>query len=116
VHYIYLVTGCIHINIYELRFLSRLYLQTDGYASYNAVVTENGLSHVGCLAHARRKLSDAVKAQGENKKRGQAHRGLALIQKIYRIEKQSKKLPKAKTVEDVEALVPGYLKNHQIKV
>jgi len=68
------------------------YIQTDGYAGYNAVVTANSLTHVGCMAHARRKFSDAVKAQGRNKKRGQAHRGLALIQKLYRIEKQSRKL------------------------
>ncbi len=68
------------------------YLQTDGYAGYNAVVTANGLTHVGCMAHARRKFSDAVKAQGKNKKKGIAHRGLTLIQKLYRIEKQSRKL------------------------
>ena len=68
------------------------YLQTDGYAGYNAVVTANGLTHIGCMAHARRKFSDAVKAQGRNKKKGKAHQGLALIQKLYRIEKQSRKL------------------------
>jgi len=68
------------------------YLQTDGYDGYNAVVALNGLTHVGCMAHARRKFSDAVKAQGRNKKRGNAHRGLALIQKLYRIEKQCRQL------------------------
>ncbi|MGB5729919.1 MAG: IS66 family transposase [Thiogranum sp.] len=46
----------------------------------------------GCMAHARRKFSDAVKAQGKNKKKGKAHRGLSLIQKLYRIEKQVRKL------------------------
>jgi transposase len=68
------------------------YLQTDGYDGYNAVVALNGLTHVGCMAHARRKFSDAVKAQGKKKKTGKAHRGLALIQKLYRIEKQVRKL------------------------
>jgi len=68
------------------------YLQTDGYAGYNAVVAVNGLSHVGCMAHARRKFSEAFKAQGKNKKRGKAHRGLALVQKLYRVEKQCRKL------------------------
>jgi transposase len=68
------------------------YLQTDGYDGYNAVVTSNDLVHVGCMAHARRRFSDAVKAQGRNKKRGKAHRGLTLIQKLYRVEKQARKL------------------------
>jgi len=68
------------------------YLQTDGYDGYNAVVAANGLIHVGCMAHARRRFSDAVKAQGRNKKRGKAHRGLSLIRKLYRIERQARKL------------------------
>jgi transposase len=68
------------------------YLQTDGYDGYNAVVAANGLTHLGCMAHARRKFNDAVKAQGRNRKRGKAHRGLALIRKLYRIEKQARQL------------------------
>jgi len=68
------------------------YLQTDGYDGYNAVVATNGLVHVGCMAHARRRFSDAVKAQGRNKRRGKAHRGLSLIRKLYRIERQARKL------------------------
>jgi transposase len=67
------------------------YLQTDGYDGYNAVVAVNALTHVGCMAHARRKFSEAVKAQGKNKKRGKAHRGLTLIQTLYRVEKQARK-------------------------
>lgn len=68
------------------------YLQTDGYDGYNAAVAVNGLTHVGCMAHARRKFSEAVKAQGKKKQRGQAHRGLAFIQKLYRVEKQARTL------------------------
>ena len=68
------------------------YLQTDGYDGYNAVVAVNGLIHVGCMAHARRKFSEAVKAQGKKKQNGKAHRGLALVQKLYRIEKQTRTL------------------------
>lgn len=68
------------------------YLQTDGYDGYNAAVAVNGLTHLGCMAHARRKFSEAVMAQGKNKKRGKAHRGLALIQKLYRVEKQARTL------------------------
>lgn len=70
----------------------RGYLQTDGYDAYNAVVKENRLVHVGCMAHARRKFSEALKAQGKNKKQGKAHRGLSLIQKLYRVEKQGRKM------------------------
>ncbi|VAW79458.1 Mobile element protein [hydrothermal vent metagenome] len=66
-------------------------LQTDGYDGYNAVVAANGLTHVGCMAHARRKFSEAVKAQGKNKKKGKAHQGLVLIQKLYRVEKQARR-------------------------
>jgi transposase len=66
-------------------------IQTDGYAGYNAVVNQNNLIHLGCWAHARRKFSEAVKAQGKgknkNKKIGKAQRGLAFIQKLYKIEK-----------------------------
>ena len=68
------------------------YLQTDGYDGYNAVVAVNGLTHVGCMAHARRRFNDAVKAQGRIRKRGKAHRGLSLIRKLYRVEGQARKL------------------------
>ena len=73
------------------------------------------------MAHARRRFSDAVKAQGRNKKRGKAHRGLALIRKLYRIETAKAnglepyaylrmvftELLKADTVEAIEAFLPG---------
>jgi len=66
-------------------------IQTDGYAGYHAVVNQNNLTHLGCWAHARRKFSEAVKAQGKgknkNKKTGKAQRGLAFIQKLYKLEK-----------------------------
>ncbi len=75
------------------------YLQTDGYDGYNAVVASNDLVHVGCMAHARRRFSEAVKAQGKNGKRGKAHRGLALIQKLYRVEKQVRKWTPEKRFE-----------------
>jgi transposase len=66
------------------------YLQTDGYSGYNRVVGSNGLIHIGCMAHTRRKFSEAVKAQGKNKKAGKAQHGLAQIQKLYRVEKQAR--------------------------
>jgi len=48
------------------------YLQSDGYDGYNAVVAANGPKALGCMAHARRRLDEAVKAQGKNKRRGKA--------------------------------------------
>jgi transposase len=68
----------------------RGYLQTDGYDGYNAVVATNGLKQLGCMAPARRRFDEAVKAQGKNKRRGKAWRGLSLIQKLYRVEKQAR--------------------------
>lgn len=62
-------------------------LQTDGYGGYNAPVKQLGLTHLGCFAHARRKFTEAVKAQGKKKKAGHAHHGLNLIHKLYKIEK-----------------------------
>lgn len=68
------------------------YLQSDGYAGYNAVVLENGITQLGCWAHARRKFDEAIKAQGRKPKPGRAHQGLAYIQKLYRIEREAKEM------------------------
>jgi transposase len=63
------------------------FLQTDGYSAYGKVGAHLGLVHVACLAHARRKFDEALKAQKITGRGGLAAAGLALIQKIYRIEK-----------------------------
>ena len=63
------------------------YLQSDGYIGYDAVGKRKDIVHVGCLAHARRKFDEAVKAQAKTGRGGLAKQGLALINKIYRIEK-----------------------------
>lgn len=90
------------------------YLQTDGYDGYNAAVIQNNLVHVGCMAHARRKFSEAVKAQGKkNKKTGKAQQGLSFIQRLYRIEKQIKDLgPEARYTQRQEKSVPVLNKLH----
>lgn len=63
------------------------YLQSDGYSGYDAVGKREDVIHVGCLAHARRKFDEALKAQKKTGRGGLAAHGLALIQKLYRVEK-----------------------------
>ena len=74
------------------------FLQSDGYAGYNAPGKLDGVIHVGCLAHARRKFFDAVKAQhavGASGEKGLAPQALLLIRKIYAVDKTAReaKLP-----------------------
>src|SRR4029078_6649621 len=66
------------------------YLQSDGFGGYEAVGKREGVMHVGCLAHARRKFDEALKAQPGRNRGGLALEGLMLIQKIYRIEKAAR--------------------------
>jgi len=68
----------------------RGYLQSDGFSGYDAVGRRDGVVHVGCLAHARRKFDEALKAQPVGNRSGLAAEGVALIQKIYRIEKAAR--------------------------
>lgn len=70
-------------------------LQSDGYSGYTAVGKRDGIVHAGCLAHARRKFDEALKAQKQHGRGGLAAEGLAMIQKIYRVEKLAReaKLP-----------------------
>ncbi|MCP4271846.1 MAG: IS66 family transposase [Gammaproteobacteria bacterium] len=58
------------------------YLQTDGYAGYNQVVKHNGITHLICWAHVRRKFFDA--RDYDFKK---ANLVLKAIGKLYAIEK-----------------------------
>ena len=44
------------------------YLQTDGYAGYNAACKEYGITQLGCWDHARRKFKEAQDAQPKGKK------------------------------------------------
>jgi len=67
------------------------YLQSDGYAGYAVVGRRDDVIHVGCLAHARRKFDEALKAQKKTGRGGLAAQGLALIGKIYAKEKIARK-------------------------
>jgi len=65
------------------------YLQTDGYAGYNAVGARPDIIHVGCMFHVRSKFMDVIKAGAKNKN-GTAATIINLIGKIYKIEKQAR--------------------------
>jgi transposase len=64
----------------------RFYLQTDGYAGYHALAEKDGVrGHMGCWAHVRRK---AVEAANSRTKTGAAHAFVALIGKLYDVERR----------------------------
>ena len=67
----------------------RGYLQSDAYAGYNAPTRRDGVIHVGCLDHARRRFVEAVKAQHAvvGHERGLAPEALLILRRIYAIEK-----------------------------
>ena len=59
-------------------------VQSDGYAGYKFLDEQEGILHVGCWAHARRKFHEAEVASGKG---GAAGQGMAFIGKLYRTEK-----------------------------
>ncbi|WP_027584776.1 IS66 family transposase [Bradyrhizobium sp. Ai1a-2] len=58
-------------------------LMSDGYAAWR---TLKGATHVGCMAHARRKFVDALKAR--KKPGGPPAQALKFFDQLYRIERQ----------------------------
>ncbi|MFA5817642.1 MAG: IS66 family transposase [Bacteroidales bacterium] len=61
------------------------YLQSDGYAGYDDFVSKAGVTHLSCLAHARRYFEQA---EGNDPVRAQ--KAMSLIQKIYALERTAK--------------------------
>jgi transposase len=61
------------------------YLQCDGYRVYDGI---EGITPVGCWAHARRKYNDALKAESKNK--GRAHKAISFISQLYKLETHAK--------------------------
>ncbi|MDQ1818165.1 IS66 family transposase [Massilia sp. CCM 9210] len=64
----------------------RGYLMTDGYEAYNAVARSGQVEHLVCWAHARRRFVEAARVQPKGK-RGKADEAIALIGKLYGIER-----------------------------
>lgn len=62
----------------------RGYLQSDGYSGYNALGQREGITHVGCLVHVRRKFIEI--ARTTKNVPGIASTIIDLIQKVYHHE------------------------------
>lgn len=82
------------------RFLDgfRGYLQSDGYKAYQSLCVKTPeLTAVGCMAHVRRKFDEAAKAHPNAKtnKGSAATRAMAMIGKLYAVEKRIRDLPPA---------------------
>ena len=86
------------------------FLQSDGYEGYGAIAARETITHVGCLAHARRKFDEAVKAQARNKtgRDGLAKQGLALINRIYAVEREARE-------QDLDANARKQLRDEKAK-
>jgi transposase len=67
----------------------RGYLMTDDYPGYNALALRPGVERLACMAHARRKFVEAQKVQPKGKT-GRADMALAMINKLYGIERDFK--------------------------
>lgn len=71
------------------------YLQSDGYAGYNKIKKQEGVTGLCCWAHARRKFVALVK---QTKQVGSAHYAISIIAKLYKIEKE---IPINATLEQI---------------
>lgn len=67
----------------------RGYVMTDGYSGYNELMRTDGIEQLICWAHVRRRFVEAVKVQPKGK-RGLADEAVALIGKLYGIERDYK--------------------------
>jgi transposase len=65
------------------------YLMTDGYDGYNKLAKTEGIERLVCWAHVRRRFVEAVKVQPKGR-RGRADEAVAMIGKLYRIERDHK--------------------------
>lgn len=63
----------------------RGFLQVDGYAGYNGL---SGVTRVGCMAHVRRKFMAIIKTLPSGTTGTHAHKAIALIGKLYEIERR----------------------------
>jgi transposase len=65
------------------------YLMTDGYDGYNALAKTEGIEHLACMAHVRRRFVEAARVQPKGK-RGRADEAIELIGRLYGLEREYK--------------------------
>lgn len=71
------------------------YIQTDGYTAYDYLDHVEGITHVGCWAHARRKFVDVYRLYAKDIKNenteGKGKSGYAIkkIRQLYKIEREA---------------------------
>jgi len=80
-----------------LQFLNNYqgFIQTDDFSGYDYLSAKDGVIHLGCWAHARRKFVDVVKVRKKNRgnksnPKGLADQALDYIGQLYLLEKQAR--------------------------
>jgi transposase len=63
-------------------------LQTDGYSGYHAICARDGVIGVACMTHIRRKFAEVAKLN--KNKRGLAREAVAIIARLYAVEREAK--------------------------
>jgi transposase len=65
-------------------------VQSDGHSAYDQVAKQYGLIHCGCIAHARRKFFEAIKALPKEVRNQPtaAHEAVRRIDELYKIERE----------------------------
>jgi hypothetical protein len=84
------------------------YMQTDGYPGYNIVANKEGVTQLGCWAHARRRFADILKSGvSDAKSKALAKELVNKVAKLYKIEKDIKSDPpdKKKTIREKESVL-----------
>lgn len=70
------------------------YMQTDGYPGYNIVANKEGVTQLGCWAHARRRFADILKSgTSDVQSKNYAKEVVDMIAQLYKIEKDIKDDP-----------------------
>ncbi len=64
------------------------YLQSDAYSGYQFADKNSDIVRVGCMAHARRKFADVIKAAKSN---GLANEAMKYFRALYKIENTARK-------------------------
>jgi len=84
------------------------YMQTDGYPGYNIVANREGVTQLGCWAHARRRFADILKSGASDTVSKRYAKDLVdMVAQLYKIEKDIKDDPpdKKKTIREKESVL-----------